>query len=175
MRMWLLTWTTYGSWLPGDSRGFVSRRRVRGGGSEIHNTPDTPYDSCLPVLVDHARSRLKGEPIRLNTPQAMTVRQQLEETSIYRGWTIRAGAVMANHVHLVVEVPATTATTDLLRDFKAYASRSLTDRFDRPVSGTWWTASGSCRHLPSDESLYRAIAYVQQQEYPLTVWTNHSS
>ena len=23
-RYWLLTWTTYGTWLPGDARGFVS-------------------------------------------------------------------------------------------------------------------------------------------------------
>ena len=23
-RYWLLTWTTYGTWLPGDDRGFVS-------------------------------------------------------------------------------------------------------------------------------------------------------
>jgi len=23
-RHWLLTWTTYGTWLPGDARGFVS-------------------------------------------------------------------------------------------------------------------------------------------------------
>ena len=23
-RIWFLTWTTYGTWLPGDERGFVS-------------------------------------------------------------------------------------------------------------------------------------------------------
>jgi hypothetical protein len=26
-RFWLLTWTTYGTWLPGDERGFVSEVR----------------------------------------------------------------------------------------------------------------------------------------------------
>ena len=26
-RHWFLTWTTYGSWLPGDPRGFVSQLR----------------------------------------------------------------------------------------------------------------------------------------------------
>lgn len=24
LRCWLLTWTTYGTWLPGEDRGFVS-------------------------------------------------------------------------------------------------------------------------------------------------------
>ena len=44
-RYWLLTWTTYGTWLPGDQRGFVSNV-PNGSGPEVrHNIPGTPYDA----------------------------------------------------------------------------------------------------------------------------------
>src|SRR5690349_21194983 len=42
-RVWHLTWTTYGTWLPGDERGFVSNVRDGDGPEVKHNTPATPY------------------------------------------------------------------------------------------------------------------------------------
>ena len=40
----LTTWTCYGTWLPGDSRGHVSNILFPGGGFERkHNQVGTPY------------------------------------------------------------------------------------------------------------------------------------
>ncbi len=41
---YLLTWTTYGSWLRGVRRGFVGRVPDASGGVVIHNQPAEPYD-----------------------------------------------------------------------------------------------------------------------------------
>jgi hypothetical protein len=56
MRAWLLTWTTYGTWLPGNKRGSVTRGR--------------PYDGALPALETASQAALKGPPIFLTLPQA---------------------------------------------------------------------------------------------------------
>ena len=54
---WLMTWTTYGTWLPGSKRGFVGNVRVAGGRQETHNAYATPYDANLPRLEEWVRGR----------------------------------------------------------------------------------------------------------------------
>ena len=49
-RYWLLTWTCYGHWLPGDARGFVGNIRDDDGSQITHNIPGTPYDADIPRL-----------------------------------------------------------------------------------------------------------------------------
>ena len=41
-RYWFLTWTTYGTWLPGDERGFVGVAPNQFGRMIMHNQPNTP-------------------------------------------------------------------------------------------------------------------------------------
>src|SRR5438034_1219736 len=104
-RYWLLTWTTYGTWLPGDERGFVSNVR-EGPGPEIrHNVPGTPYDADRSGLEAAARRSLKCPPVRLTAEQATLLLRQFHETAAFRNWVLLAVAIMANHVHLVVGVP----------------------------------------------------------------------
>src|SRR5439155_10845907 len=45
---WLLTWTTYGTWLPGDVRGFVSGVRTETGETQTHTQPGTPVVADIP-------------------------------------------------------------------------------------------------------------------------------
>ncbi len=47
-RYWLLTWTCYGHWLPGDSRGFVGNVLNDLGERVVHNLPGTPYAADVP-------------------------------------------------------------------------------------------------------------------------------
>jgi REP element-mobilizing transposase RayT len=170
-RYWFLTWTTYGTWLPGDKRGFVSNVRD-GPGPEIrHNTPGTPFDADLPPLEQAARSRQKGPPIRLDHRQAEILFEQMLETSGFRSWLLMAVGIMANHCHLVVAVPGDPDPSKLLQDFKSYGSRVLNQRWGKPASGTWWTDSGSKRKLPDEQAILGAISYVVQQQYPLVLWT----
>jgi REP element-mobilizing transposase RayT len=131
-RHWLLTTTTYGTWLPGDKRGFVSPVRAEDGTLELHNIPGTPYDADMPDLQQQAREFLKSDPTRLTRAQAEAILAQLLETARYRGWTIVAASVMHNHMHILVTVPGDPAPSTILQTFKAWASRALNDAGANP-------------------------------------------
>ncbi len=80
-RYWLLTWTTYGTWLPGDVRGFVSCV-LDGPGPEIrHNIPGTPYDVDDARVRERAKANLVGMPVWLTEPQAKILAKQFVETA----------------------------------------------------------------------------------------------
>jgi REP element-mobilizing transposase RayT len=172
-RFWFLTWTTYGTWLPGDARGFVSP--VWDHESErlvIHNELGTDYDRDLPILKASAEKLLKCDPIHLTREQATAVATQLAETATYRGWRLFAYAIMWNHVHVCLGVPGDPDAENLLRDCKAYASRALNHRWGKPASGTWWTRSGSKRKVrPTEEDIASVVKYIQYQEAALVMWT----
>ena len=171
-RNWLLTWTTYGSWLPGDARGSVTAVRDRSGPRIRHNVPGTEFDGPMPGLERSARQRMKGDPIRLVREQADALLSQFQETGGIRGWTLWAAAIMANHVHVVLGVCGDPDSEVLLRDLKAYGSRRLNRCWNKPVSGTWWARSGSKRRLKTESSLLAAVRYVLDQEYPLVLFVH---
>ncbi len=171
-RHWLLTWTTYGTWLPGDARGFVSPIPRESGKWTRVNTPGVAYDRDVSERLETSRRLLKGPPVFLRLPQAEPLLGQFQETARHRGWGLLAAAVMRAHVHLVVGVPGDPEPDALLRDFKAYGSRALNRRFSRPVSGTWWTEGGSKRVKRTEEAVVRAVRYVARQEGALVVWVD---
>ncbi len=170
-RYWLLTWRTYGSWLPDDVRGFVGPIHDESGREVYHNIPGTPYDADLPALEKYARGLLKCAPVKLNHSQAEALFDQFQETASYRCWQLLAVGILANHVHGVVGVPGDPDPSDILGDFKSYGSRRLNRTWGKPPSGTWWAESGSKRKLPNEEAVLAAIRYVMEQEYPLLIWT----
>ena len=167
---WLLTWRTYGTWLPGDRRGFVNNVRGADGHGERHNVPGTECDHDLPALERYAREQMKREPIYLTLEQARMVAADFRSSAAYRGWSLLALAVMANHVHLVVAAPEEVLTDRLLQVFKSYASRKLNGSSAKPSNGTWWAASGSRWRLPNEQAVEAAVAYTQNQPNPLVIW-----
>jgi REP element-mobilizing transposase RayT len=177
-RHWLLTNTCYGNWLPGDHRGFIGH--VRDHRPEdppqhariTHNQIDTPYDADLPGLKQMAHSLLRGEPIRLTVCQAQALLNQFQETATHRGWQLRAVAIMFNHFHIVVGVRGDPPPAKILGDFKSWATRTLSERFGPPISGTWWTERGSKRKLSNATAVARAVHYVLfDQPQPLVTWS----
>jgi hypothetical protein len=136
-RCWLITSTTYGTWLPGDVRGFVSTVQNDSGPRIRHNTLGTPYDADIPELRRSARERMKGGPVYFTEDHAIMVRDRMLETVEYRGWQLHGVSIMANHFHAVVEAAAEVHSTKIIGDLKGYASRGLNRRWGKPASGTW--------------------------------------
>src|SRR5438067_7586020 len=97
-RYWLLTWTPYGTWLPGDIRGFVSCVEDGPGPEVRHNIPGTPYDADDVRVRQRAIHHMVGSPVWLTQVQAEVVANQFRQTADHRGWRVFALAVMANHV-----------------------------------------------------------------------------
>jgi REP element-mobilizing transposase RayT len=177
MRAWLLSNTTYGTWLPGDPRGSVTSVRDRRADDPAspfrfeHDIPGEPWEDAIPGLQFTAREQMKGTPIYLDIEKANKVLTQFQATAAYRGWTLRAVAIMTNHFHLVVQVSGDPEPAKMLADFKAYASRRLNREHDKPLGERWWTEKGSKRKLPNEDALANANYYVlYKQPSPLVVW-----
>ena len=159
-----ITSTTYGQWLPGDERGYVSRDY-----HVVHNVPGTPVKKNNAKLKEFARRQLKGEPVLFNHEHATALLSQFQETAAYRHWKLCGAAIMSNHVHVLIEVPNTESLDGVSGNLKSYGSRRLNKDFGTPSSGTWWT-SGSSVRCKSVESVPSLIEYMKGQHNPLLVW-----
>ena len=91
-RYWFLTWTTYGTWLPGDERGFVGVAPDESGRMVMHNQPNTPSAPPRSGLRQSAENRLKAAPVVLNIDQAEALLAQFHETTQHRRWLLVAAA-----------------------------------------------------------------------------------
>lgn len=160
-RSWFITTTTYGTWLPGDTRGFTD--------NEHHGLGEQPAPPNS-HLQSWALRQLQGGPIRLNDVQSRLLLNQFHDTAEHRGWRLHAVAVLANHCHLVLSAPESVKAEDIVRDLKSYGSRRLNQEFGKPQSGTWWTESASRRPLEQSENVEAAVRYVAEQSYPLALW-----
>ena len=110
-----LTFTTYGTWLPGDSRGWVEYQH----GWQL---PD-------PVLQLEAQARMTEDACILNPQQRAIVQQQIAETCQHRGWILHAVNCRSNHAHAVISAPD-TKPKKIRADIKAWCTRRLKERSD---------------------------------------------
>ena len=177
-RIWFLTNSTYGTWLPGDRRGFVGHvadHRVEDSEDDhriMHNLLGTPYDEDIPGLYTSAQNLMLGPPIELTLEHATIAKLQFLETAKFRNWTILAGSIMWNHFHLVVGVWGDPDPGKILGDFKSWGTRALSKHFGEPAPKTWWTERGSKRKLPNESACRTVIEYfLHKQPNPLVVWS----
>ena len=165
---YFLTWSTDGTWLPGDERGWIEHGR----GWQF---PD-------PVLKLEAAARMTEDACRFDSGQREVVERQIAETCQVRGWELHAVNCRSNHVHVVVT--AGQAPKSVRNQLKAWGTRRLKEReavrqqapgrttLNRSVSEgfkpcaaaireNWWAERGSQRFINDPESLEAAILYVR--------------
>jgi REP element-mobilizing transposase RayT len=157
----LITWTCYGTWLPGDRRGSVSNSLLpEGGYRRKENTPGTPVMPEDVYTQQRARALQKGETTWLSPSTAASTVQALVNAASRRQWRILHAAVMANHVHVVI----TDCPDDgpgVRRILKGNTQAALNDAMGN--NRRWWTAGGSDRYLHGDGAIEAAVRYVAQQ------------
>lgn len=170
MQTWFITSTTYGTWLPGNERGFVSNVLDERFEWVRHNAPNTPYDADDPDRRQFAKSLLRSSPIHFTVEHAEAIAAQFHETVCYRHWRLHSFAIMASHVHVVVSADDAVESSEILGALKSYASRRLNQRWPRPVSGTWWTESGSQRPVDDEAYFVNVVRYVADQPGKLAFW-----
>lgn len=149
---YLLTWTTYGTWLPGEERWWVKEHKGL-------QEPDFRK-------AHEARRKLKEEPCLLTDEERSLVEATITRHCEIRGWHLHAVNCRTNHVHVVVTAPVSPAT--VMEQFKAWATRKLKERQrlvlglpDNSVRLNWWTEDGSKRYLNNQVSLDGAVLYVR--------------
>ena len=141
---YFLTWVTYGTWLPGDARGWVEYQQ----GWQL---PD-------PMLELESMALMTEDACRLNEDQRRAVESQFAETCQHRGWHLHAANCRTNHVHVVVSAPG-TRPKKIRSDLKAWATRCLKTGFDQ-TRENWWAERGSIRYLNDEKSMEAAVIYV---------------
>jgi REP element-mobilizing transposase RayT len=155
---YFLTWPTYGTWLPGDERGWVQR-------SHGWRLPDTTRQL-------EAAARMTEDACRLNDQQRRLVESTIGEHCRIRNWTLHAVNCRTNHLHVVVTA---AKHPDKVRDeLKAWCTRRLKELQQRqistgseslsPMRQKWWAERGSNRFLNDQNSLEAAILYVRDAQ-----------
>ena len=145
---YFLTWVTYGTWLPGDARGWV----------EYHHGWQLPD----PVLELESNALMTEDACRLNGGQRIAVERQLVETCEIRGWQLWASICRSNHVHVVVSAPS-TPPKKIRSDLKAWSTRRLKEDFGL-ARRNWWAERGSIRYLNDEASIEAAVRYIQEAQ-----------
>jgi len=97
-----VTLTTYGAWLPGDPRGFRTRRHREHVEGDYKNPPAPgEYGS----LEQHARATLKHAPVRLPPAYRAHLGKALLQRLDELGALVVCVAVSSQHVHLLAKMP----------------------------------------------------------------------
>lgn len=151
-----LIWTTYGTWLPGDARGWI-KSGVLG------------IQEPEPALEQRARDMMVESEVRLTPEQRAAVEQTIRKHCQIRHWILHAVNVRSNHVHVVVTCPS---GGEKARDeLKLWGSRCLSDLagLTTPVARKagrrhWWTEGGECKEIDTPEYLENAVQYVTEMQ-----------
>jgi REP element-mobilizing transposase RayT len=150
-----IVWTTYGTWLPGDWRGWV-KKRVWG---------ILPPD---PGLERKARERMAEPMVLLSDQQRAIVERTIADHCAIRKWALHAVNARTNHIHVVVT--ADRDPDDVRNQFKAWCSRKLSEAagLREGVAKSagrkhWFTEGGDAELIDNEEYLANAIWYVEHQ------------
>ncbi|MBN4052635.1 transposase [bacterium AH-315-K20] len=149
---YLLTWTTYGSWLRGDRRGSVIN----------DNRWGAPYAPPDPTLVQQDTARLAQPPLVLGSAARAAVETAIRGVCRHREWTLHALNARSNHVHAVVTGAHTPEK--MMVDLKAWSTRRLRDAGMVDGQRRVWTRHGSTRYLFDAASVERAVDYVVRMQ-----------
>ena len=145
---YFLTWTTYGTWLPGDDRGWNRK-------GEFENLPSNP------LLVETADARMNEDPFLLSAADRQLVEHTIGAHCEFRGWDLHAVNVRSNHAHVVVAASAYKPDR-VASQFKAWCTRKLKAVY--PNRERFWTEGTSCRWINTTDELAKAIEYTLEAQ-----------
>ena len=138
----MVTWTTYGSWLPGDKRGYVKDGQILQGDE---------------VMLQLCKKLQKGPTIQLNKQEKEIVYQAISQETRRISQKVEALAVCTNHVHLALRLHQESIGRVVSR-YKSGATRALhrNGRSDRI-----WTTGFDKRFCFTETEMAERIAYIQ--------------
>jgi REP element-mobilizing transposase RayT len=146
---YMVTWTTYGTWLQGDERGYVKDGQIL--------KPDADLEAA------NLRN-LQKHPVRLTTIQKEIVNQAIAGKAERLGQNVLAIAVCQNHVHLVIAYNGTPIEFSV-KHYKNAAISALRkhglacpERSRR--NGRVWSSGFDKRFCFDEKSLRKRINYV---------------
>jgi len=140
---YLLTWTTYGTWLQGDERGYVKNGKICGGNKNLMQT--------------NKRSQLQ-KAIKLSKVQRQLMQEAIRKEAVLQGQHIYALSVKSTHIHIVARYTP-QPIYKVVAYFKKAARLALKANGH---NGKLWTRGFDKRFCFDQPSLEQRIEYVQK-------------
>lgn len=159
----LVTWTTYGSWLPGDPRGFRTRHA-----KEYIPPPrryakaDEPayHAGSYAFRLLQAQANLERSPVQLTCVQQEFVADNLYEQLVQDGQRAFLLSVEATHVHVLAEFEPKRAKQEAGR-YKGRLSNRLSKQFAE-LAGRVWSSGSHVEAKRTRGEIRGAAEYVRR-------------
>jgi len=140
---YMVTFTTYGTWLQGDKRGFVKNGKILEASEGL----------------EQANKKMQSsEEVTLKKEQREIVRDAILQEAARIGENVLAIAVRSNHIHAVIEGGGKPIDM-LVNRFKTAAYYALRNNgFEQKI----WTRGYDKRFCFNEKDLKAKIAYVNR-------------
>ena len=142
---YMVTFTTYGTWLQGREQGFVKDGQVRG--------------ENIALARSNAKD-MRGPAVRLKKKKKILIQKVLLAKAHKAGQRILAVAVQSNHLHMVLGYDG-RPVEETVRRYKNAATVALRNDGFR---GRVWAKGFDKRYCFDEKSLKNRIDYVQRHE-----------
>ncbi|MHB0946434.1 MAG: transposase [Sedimentisphaerales bacterium] len=140
---YMVTWTTYGTWLQGDKRGYVKDGQI------------LPRDDKLKSANEKQQ---KFETFKLNSNHKQIVKDAILAGAEIVNQKIIDLAVCSNHIHLLVE-EAGGSIEKTVRRYKIAATLALRQN---GIQGKIWSDGYDKRFCYTNEEIEQKIKYIQK-------------
>jgi hypothetical protein len=139
---YMITWTTYATWLQGDERGYVKDGLIHPGNKGL--------------MQANKQLQLQGI-VQLSRVEQQIVRKAIIRGAELHGQRIYALSVQSNHIHIVAKY-ISQPICDVVAYYKKAARLALKAIGRR---GKLWTRGYDKRFCFDEETLNKRIEYVQ--------------
>ncbi len=158
---YFITFTTYGTWLHGDSRNSV----IRNNGIPRLIAPNShPYQQ--------KQQSLKYPQVRLNSNQRAIVLETIIQHSELKNWHLLAVHIRSTHIHAILRTSQKIGT--VMTAMKSWSTRRL--RSNGYKIPKFWTVGGSKRYIFTNAKLQQKIHYViYEQGTPMQYYLHKNS
>ena len=157
-----IMWSTYGSWLPGDPRGFRTRHhRQHVEGDYKSPPPAGKYDG----LHDHAKRSLNKPPVVIPRNLRETVGLAILERFATEDVGVSAVSVGGQHVHVAVDC-LPHGLKQMIGRVKKVASHRIRDR----IPGKVWGAGCDPVAVKDQEHWGNVLVYIRDHAHLHNAW-----
>ena len=134
----MITMTTYGTWLPGDVRGYVEKGVVLPGN---------------PELLACATKAMRAEPVFLSVAEQSNVWDGLQQAATEFGYVLHAVSIERWHAHLLLSHHHDTVSV---------VTGRLKARMRQAVGrGGIWGRGYDKRYCFTEEAIHARVAYIR--------------
>ncbi len=160
-----VTSSTYGTWLPGDPRGWRSKGHKKHVDGDYRNPPPAGAD---PGLLEYCRGNLKDPPVRLTPPQRRAAGEAIVQRLLELGTEPIVMSVDGIHLHVLLRPPDTKVRQWVGRA-KKHAHFVLHRRWGMPKV---WQRGTGVRPIQDRRHQLNVFEYIRAHERAgAWVWT----